>query len=97
MSTNEGFKSVLARLRDTSQPVPMASLYQLSDLAGADLAAFEAFWPELSTERRQAIVQNLQEISEANFEVSFDAIFRLALEDESPEVTRGGHSGAVGV
>ena len=85
MSTNEGFNSVLARLRDTSQPVPMASLYHLSDLAGADLTAFEAFWPELTTERRAAIVQNLQEISEANFEVSFDAVFRLALEDESPE------------
>jgi HEAT repeat protein len=85
MSTNEGFNSALARLRDTSQPVPMASLYHLSDLAGADLTAFEAFWPELSTERRAAIVQNLQEISEANFEVSFDAVFRLALEDESPE------------
>jgi len=85
MSTNESFKSVLARLRDTSQPVPMASLYHLSDLAAADLAAFEAFWPELSTERRAAIVQNLQEISEANFEVSFEAVFKLALEDESPE------------
>jgi HEAT repeat protein len=85
MSTNEGFNAVLARLRDTSQPVPMASLYHLSDLAGADLAAFEAFWPELSTERRAAIVQNLQEISEANLEVSFDAVFRLAMEDESPE------------
>jgi len=85
MSTNESFKSVLARLRDTSQPVPMASLYHMSDLAEADLAAFEAFWPELSTERRAAIVQNLQEISEANFEVSFEAVFKLALEDESPE------------
>jgi len=85
MSTNESFKSVLARLRDTSQPVPMASLYHLSDLGATDLAAFEAFWPELSTERRAAIVQNLQEISEANFEVSFDAVFKLALEDESPE------------
>ncbi len=86
MSSNETFTSVLARLSDTSQPVPMASLYHLSDLSKTDQAAFETLWPEFSTERRQAIVQNLQEISEANFEVSFDEIFRLALEDESAEV-----------
>jgi len=85
MSSNESFNSVLARLRDTSQPVSNASLYHLSDLTGADLAAFEALWPELSVERRAAILQNLQEIGEANFEVSFDSVFRLALEDESPE------------
>src|SRR5436305_12424952 len=86
MSSDEIFSSVLARLRDTSGPVPMASLYHLSDLNAADQAAFEAMWLELSTERRQAIVQDLQEIAEANFEVSFDSVFRLALEDESPEV-----------
>ena len=85
MSSNETFNAVLARLRDTSQPVPMASLYHLSDLNKEDQAALEAVWPELSTERRQAIVANLQEIGEANFEVSFDEVFKLALEDESPE------------
>ena len=85
MSSNETFNAVLARLRDTSQPVPMASLYHLSDLNKEDQAALEAVWPELSTERRQAIVANLQEIAEANFEVSFDEVFKLALEDASPE------------
>lgn len=86
MASDEAFDVVLARLRDTSQPVPMASLYHLSDLAARDQSALEALWPELSDERRQAIVLNLQEISEANFEVSFDSVFRLALEDESPDV-----------
>ena len=62
-SDNESFAAVLTRLRNTSQPVPMATLYHLSDLNKADLAALEALWPELSTERRQSIVQNLQEIA----------------------------------
>ncbi len=86
MSTDEAFEVVLGRLRDTSQPVPSASLYHLSDLSRTDQEALEAVWPELSVERRQAIVQDLQEISEANFEVSFDSVFRMALDDESPEV-----------
>jgi hypothetical protein len=86
MSTDEAFDSVLDRLRDTSRPVPMTSLYHLSDLSAGDQAELEALWPELSTERRQAVMQNLQEIGEANFEVSFDSVFRMALEDESPDV-----------
>jgi HEAT repeat protein len=85
MSSNETFSAVLARLRDTSKPVPMASLYHLSDLSKDDRTALEAVWQDMSTERRQAIVQDLQEIAEANFEVSFDEVFKLALEDESAE------------
>ena len=86
MSADEAFDSVLSHLRDTSQPVSMSVLYHLSDLSRQDRDELETLWPELDTERRQAIVQNLHEIAEANFEVSFDAVFRLALEDESPEV-----------
>jgi HEAT repeat protein len=86
MSTDDAFKVVLARLRDISQPMPTASLYHLSDLSAQEQAALEALWPELSTERREAIIQDLQEIGEANFEVSFESVFRLALEDESSDV-----------
>jgi HEAT repeat protein len=86
MSSDEAFEVVLGRLRDTSRPVPTASLYHLSDLAPTDQAALETVWADLSTERRQAVIQDLQEISEANFEVNFESVFRLAMEDESPEV-----------
>jgi hypothetical protein len=61
-------------------------LYHLSDLGREDLGALEAAWPGLPTERRQSIVQDLQEIAEANFEVSFDAVFQMGLEDEDAEV-----------
>jgi len=80
------FEQALARLADTSAPVPPASLYQLSDLGRLDLAALEAAWPGFAPDRRLAIVQDLSDISEANFEVNFDQIFRIGLEDESPAV-----------
>lgn len=80
------FQTVLGGLQDTSRPLPMASLYHLSDLSRADLAALEDVWPQLPDERRLNIAQNLNDIAEANFEVSFDAVFRMALEDESPAV-----------
>jgi HEAT repeat protein len=86
MATETDFKSIMARLADTSRPVPMASLYHLSDLKKEDQAAFEKLWNEMADERRLHILQNLHEIAEANFEVVFDNVFRLGLDDESPEV-----------
>ncbi|MEP7357985.1 MAG: HEAT repeat domain-containing protein, partial [Anaerolineales bacterium] len=86
MATETDFKSIMDRLADTSRPVPMASLYHLSDLKRDDQAAFEALWQGMADERRLHILQNLHEIAEANFEVVFDNVFRLGLDDESPEV-----------
>jgi HEAT repeat protein len=86
MATETDFKSIMARLADTSRPVPMRSLYHLSDLKRDDQAAFEVLWGEMSAERRLHILQNLHEIAEGNFEVVFDNVFRLGLNDESPEV-----------
>ena len=86
MPSNQDFDAILARLKETSAPVPMASLYHLSDLGPPEQAALEQVWAELGTERREHIIQNLHEISEANFELSFDSVFRLGLDDESPEV-----------
>ncbi len=86
MPTTPEFSLVLERLRDLEQPVAMSNLYHLSDLSGADLAALERTWAELPTERRQSILADLNEIGEANFEVTFEAVFRLGLDDEDPEV-----------
>jgi hypothetical protein len=85
MPTTPEFEVILERLRDTSGPVSPANLYHLSDLSGADLAALETLWAELPAERRQSILQDLSEIAEANFEVDFEAVLRLGLEDKAPE------------
>jgi HEAT repeat protein len=85
MPTTPEFDVILERLRDTSGPVSAANLYHLSDLSRADLAALEAVWADLPAERRQSILQDLSEIAEANFEVNFEAVLRLGLEDETAE------------
>ena len=80
------FSQVLELLRDTSQPYPAASLYQLSGLSRDELAALQAAWDELPEDRRAEIIQGLHDISEVDFEVSFDEVFQLAMEDEAPVV-----------
>jgi regulator of sigma E protease len=64
----------------------LLALYLFSDLGRDDLAALEAAWPEAPVERRRSIMHDLGEIAEANFEVLFDPVFRLGLEDEDAEV-----------
>jgi len=84
--TERDFSQLLDRLRDLSQPFPPAELYHFSDLDKKELAALEALWPEVPLERRRGFIHDLGEISEANFEVMFEAVFRLGLEDEDGEV-----------
>jgi HEAT repeat protein len=86
MATNPEFSQVLDQLRDTSQPYPPTSLYQLSDLSREDVAALEGIWQELPEERRASIIQKLHDIGDDDFEVTFDAVHMMALDDESPLV-----------
>jgi HEAT repeat protein len=86
MAPSPDFARVLEHLRDTAQPFPPTDLYLFSGLDRKDLAALEAAWPQVEVERRRSVIQDLGEISEANYEVSFDEVYRIALEDEDAEV-----------
>ncbi len=83
MTVTPEFDNVLSLLRDTSRPFPPQALYYFSCLAPDNLAALEAAWPEVDPERRFNLLDDLTDLSEANFEMCFDAVFRLALDDES--------------
>lgn len=85
-SSRRKFTQVLAHLRDEGRPLPGFELYHLSDLDRQELALLEAVWPEIPLARRRSIVQDLADITEANFEVSFGPVFRLGLEDDDAEV-----------
>ncbi len=86
MAASPDFARVLEQLRDDAHTFPARALYQFSDLNRHDLAALEAAWPLVAVERRRSLIHDLGEIAEANFEVRFDQVFRLALEDEDVEV-----------
>ncbi len=86
MTASTDFVTILDQLRDTSRPFPPTSLYHLSDLSRKDLDALEAVWLDLPTERRHNLLQSLADLSEANFEVNFEALFRLGLEDQDSGV-----------
>ena len=76
----------LKKFVEDTDPVSVASLYALSGLDRADVARVTKVWPDISRDRRQVIMRHLVEIAEDNFEVDFDSIYRLGLNDEDPDV-----------
>ena len=73
-------------LADPEHPFPGTRLHSFSDLDRSEVTALEALWPTLPDARRLTLIQDLAELAEADFEVDFEAVERLALEDEKPEV-----------
>jgi hypothetical protein len=70
----------------TDKELHTGSLYILSQMSRDSLAVFQEVWPTISPQRRRDIMQELVEISEVNFEVSFDPVFLLGMGDEDPVV-----------
>lgn len=77
----KSFKQVLADLANEQLPPAPEDLRALSDLHGAQLAAFRAAWPGIPAGRRLAIMTDLGELAEDNFEVHIHPASRAALDD----------------
>ena len=79
-------EALLKHLADESQPLSVAKLYALSNLEKDDVERVKAAWPAVPGERRSAAMRHLADITESNFEVNFEPVFRLALGDAEPSV-----------
>lgn len=85
-SESENLGELLRQLGDIKQSIPYSKLNPLSDLSRQRLGEFRAAWEALDAEDRRRIIHALFDFAEATFEVNFDAIFRIALEDPDHEV-----------
>ena len=66
--------------------LPPGVVHKLSNLLADEFASFAQAWPSLSAERRQAIMSQMVEVSEADIEVDFTRMFTLGLNDPEPQV-----------
>jgi hypothetical protein len=85
-SESKNLIELLEQFNDAKQSIPFSRLYSLSDLSRQQQAEFRMGWETLVVETRRRLSQALAEFAEATFEVNFDAIFRIALEDADNEV-----------
>lgn len=85
-STEFEFQTLIDALLDSGTPFDPRFLHHLSDLEGEDLAKFEEVWAEVSLERRQNLLVDLNELGAADDLLSFENIGRHAINDQDPKV-----------
>ena len=79
---------VLAALLDDANIFPPTYMHQFSDLDGVNLEALTVVWPQVSPDRRAALLDDLEELAEADTLVSFNNVARMAMTDPDPRVRR---------
>lgn len=80
------FESDLADLGDPAKRPSATQLVNFSELDDIELARFLEAWPDFDATRRLYIVTEFAELAADNVDLNFDAIYKIALRDEEPEL-----------
>jgi len=83
---NAPFQEVLQDLLDDSRPFPAVYLHRFSDINQRDLNELKKIWPQVSADRRAALMEDLEELAEADTLTYFEDLCLFTLEDEDPRV-----------
>jgi len=79
-------KQLINAFLDEDKPLHPRYIYRLSDLSDEDLSFIKETWPNVTAQRRQAIMEDIEELNESDTVLSFEAMARLALQDPEPGV-----------
>jgi len=79
-------KQLQDALLDVDKPLNPLYIYRLSDISDDDLAALQRTWLSVPAWRRQAIMEDIEEIGSSDYVLSFEGIARLGLQDSEPRV-----------
>lgn len=83
------FRDLVEALLDENNPFPARYLHHFSDLSFDEQAILRKVWPMVSLLRRQALMEDLEQLGEADDLLSFEQVCRLALHDSDPLVRAG--------
>jgi len=83
---NISIRQLLIALQDTDKTLNPRYLYRLSDLEPEESKELEQSWSQVPTWRRQAVLEDIEELSESDPVLSFDAVCRIGLRDTDPRV-----------
>ena len=86
-------EQTLKNLTQLDEPISVAALYTLSGLEKAQLIQVASIWNTLPADRRATAMQHLVDLGDDSFEVDFNAIFRMGLQDPDPAVREAAISG----
>ena len=79
---------IIDALLDESTPFSPRYLNRLSDLEPADSTTLSEIWPKISARRREALLEDLEELHLADDLLCFEAVGRIGLKDDLVGVRR---------
>jgi hypothetical protein len=82
------FDNVTAALLDSSKTFPPRFLNRLTDLPPEEEAKLKEVWPRVADWRRKALLEDLVELTVTDMILSFEAVGRVAVEDDDPIVRK---------
>ena len=86
------FQEIVAALLDEATPFPAYYLHRFSDLPPVDLKALLKVWPQVSPSRKQTLLEDLEDLAEADTLMCFDDLARALLTDpDGPVRTQAIH------
>jgi HEAT repeat protein len=80
------FEDSIRDLTDPQKRLTSQQLISFGDLSGEEAARFAVAWQEVETARRLRVLADLTDLAEDNVELNFDAVFKIALDDEEAQV-----------
>jgi len=80
------FEELIEALLDENHILKPRFLYRLSDLERDEYKQLKNTWPKIPSWRRQALMEDLEQLAEANNLLSFERVGRIALQDDDPRV-----------
>ncbi len=80
------FGEVLTALLDEDQILDPLLLYRLSDIDPENLSQLEGIWEKVNIERRRALIDDLEQLTDANNLLTFEPVFRVGLKDLDDQV-----------
>ncbi len=80
------FKMLVAALLNDQEPFPPRYLHRFSDLVSEDSQTLAQAWPKISMARRIALLEDLDELNQADDLLSFEEVCKLAIKDSQPQV-----------
>jgi HEAT repeat protein len=80
------FEEAFRQLATERASISSSALYALSAPSSGEVELFRRQWPAVSLHRRRQAITLLTESAEANFELDFNALFRVTMDDDDEQV-----------
>jgi HEAT repeat protein len=80
------FKEAIATMSAVDKPLEVNAMRAFTDLSGEKLEIWTNAWQRLAGERRTAVMEQLRDFAEEDFEQNFNALYRAGLFDVEERV-----------